>query len=63
MPHENNRKGHYIRKTYLMLNKLTGEVPSNCKGNSRACMPQEVRIVKDDSMQRLPGKFLSDNKD
>ena len=63
MPHKNNRKGHCIRKTYWISNKLTEEVRSISKGNYRASMPQEGRIIKDDSIERLPGKFLSSDKD
>ena len=42
---------------------LTEEVRSISKGNYRASMPQEGNIIKDDSIERLPGKFLSNDKD
>ena len=63
MPHKNNRKGHCIRKTYWMSNKLTEEDRSISKGNYRTSMPQEGRIMKHGSIERLPGIFLSNDKD
>ena len=63
MPHKNNRKGHCIRKTYWMSNKLTEEVRSISKRNYRASMPQDGRIIKDDGIERVPGKFLSNDTD
>ena len=46
-----------------MSNKLPEEVQSISKGNYHASMPPEGRIMKDDSIERLPGKFLSNDKE